>query len=75
MSIGYTRYLIEANSEAPDTLGVRLGKWAIKHDVPASQVALEFGVSRQTVYNWFMGKHEPKDYLVKQIRYRIRRKP
>jgi len=74
MSIGYTRYLIEANREAPTTLGVQLGKWAIRNNVPVSQVASRFGVSRQTVYNWFIGKYEPNESLAKQIRYYIRKK-
>jgi transcriptional regulator with XRE-family HTH domain len=74
MSIGYTRYLIEANREAPVTLGVQLGRWAIRNNVPVSQVAKRFGVSRQTVYNWFIGKHEPSESLAKPIRYYIRKK-
>ncbi len=68
MSYGYTRYLIETNRDAPETLGVQLGQWAIAKNVPVSQVATRLGVSRQTVYNWFIGKHEPSKELEKLIR-------
>jgi transcriptional regulator with XRE-family HTH domain len=32
-----------------------------------AQIAERFGVSRQTVYNWFAGVHEPSRELLRPI--------
>jgi DNA-binding transcriptional regulator YiaG len=54
-----------ADSKLP---GVQLGLTCIKLEVPAAQVALHLGVSRQTVYSWFTGRFKPKaDQLVKIV--------
>ena len=47
-----TKALVKA---APRTLGVRLAKLAIKHDVSVQQIAEKTGASRVTVYSWFAG--------------------
>jgi len=60
MSYGYSIRLIELNKKANKrSLGVRLGKLCIKHDLPIAQVSIHLGVSRQTLYNWFEGVCEP----------------
>ena len=60
MSYGYTTRIDSLNRKANKlSLGVRLGRVCIKHNVPASEVASQLGVTRQTVYNWFVGTHEP----------------
>lgn len=62
MSHGYSLRLIQLNREADDSnLGVRLGRTCIKHGVSVKEVAAKFGVSRQTVYNWFCGVHTPQN--------------
>lgn len=62
--IGYTTRLVSLNKEANQSLlGVRLGRVCINHDVPVTEVASQLDVSRQTVYNWFMGIHEPNENL------------
>lgn len=64
MSYGYSLRLIERNRQASEKhLGVRLGRQCILHQVPVSTVAKEFGVTRQTVYNWFSGISTPADTL------------
>jgi DNA-binding transcriptional regulator YiaG len=35
--------------------------------VPVAEVASQLGVTRQTVYNWFTGVHEPKQELLELI--------
>ena len=61
MSYGYSARLIELNKKADKRmLGVRLGKRCIELDIPVVDIARHAGVSRQTVYNWFSGIHEPK---------------
>lgn len=44
-------------------LGVALGRAAILLGVSVSSVASALGVSRQTVYNWFIGTYDPKSSL------------
>lgn len=68
MPHGYSHYTVTANKDADaGLLGVRLGRVCIKHNVPVATVAQEFGVTRQTVYNWFAGTHEPSPQLVRAV--------
>jgi transposase len=41
-------------------LGVALGRVAIRNGISVAHIAVKLGVSRQTVYNWFVGAHDPK---------------
>tara|TARA_R110001599_G_scaffold322501_1_gene533559 strand:- start:349 stop:582 length:234 start_codon:yes stop_codon:yes gene_type:complete len=69
MSYGYTTRLGSLNKQADGSLlGVKLGRVCIKHEVPVIDIASQLGVSRQTVYNWFMGTHEPKEELTALIK-------
>ena len=64
MSYGYSLRLVERNRQASDLkLGVRLGRVCIEQNVPVSTVASQFGVTRQTVYNWFSGVSSPAESL------------
>ena len=56
---GYSQIIIEANQRAKETVGTLLGKLCISLKYPASQVAKELNVSRQTVYDWFSGRKKP----------------
>ena len=57
MAKGYSTLTVQEIDDAnPNLLGVKLGKICIKRDVPVSDVAEFFGVSRVTVYAWFRGK-------------------
>jgi len=68
MSYGYTTRISSLNKEADQSLlGVRLGRVCIDYDVPVTEVASQLGVSRQTVYNWFTGVHEPNQELTELI--------
>lgn len=68
MSYGYSTRIDSLNQEADQSLlGVRLGRVCIDYDVPAAEVASQLGVSRQTVYNWFVGTHEPNPNIAKLI--------
>jgi hypothetical protein len=60
MSYGYSARIIEINKQADQKrLGVALGRVCIALDIPVSHIARQAGVSKQTVYNWFMGLYEP----------------
>ena len=68
MSYGYTTRLNSLNKQANGShLGVKLGRVCIKHDVSVIEIATKLGVNRQTVYNWFMGIHEPNEELTEPI--------
>jgi len=68
MSYGYTTRIDSLNQEADQSLlGVRLGRVCIDYDVPVTEVASQLGVSRQTIYNWFTGIHEPSQELTELI--------
>jgi DNA-binding transcriptional regulator YiaG len=65
MSYGYSAKLVALNRQADkENLGVRLGRACIKEDLSVSMVASALGVSRQTLYNWFMGKSSPQPMMV-----------
>lgn len=60
-SRGYSSQFIRQVNEAdPALLGVRLAKVCIKQEIPATAVAERVGVSRQTVYAWFVGRFHPR---------------
>lgn len=40
---------------APSSLGVRLGKAALRRKMSVQQIALLTGASRTTIYSWFAG--------------------
>lgn len=68
MSYGYSQRLIERNGLANEKkLGVRLGRVCIEHKVPVAVVASVFGVTRQTVYNWFSGTSNPAEPLHSRV--------
>jgi DNA-binding phage protein len=68
MAYGYSVRLVELNKQAnPRLVGVRLGKVCIKKNIPVSEVARELGVSRQTVYNWFVGESNPQNLSVDAV--------
>lgn len=60
---GYSKRIIDANELASsDSLGVLLGRYCISRDIPVSDITEYFGVSRMAIYNWFIGKSEPRKY-------------
>jgi DNA-binding XRE family transcriptional regulator len=69
MSTGYSARIIQQNSKADRfRLGVRLGRACIKRDIPVSTVASSLGVSRQTIYNWFIGASDPQSLAVAVVK-------
>ena len=72
MSYGYTTRLSTMNKQADGSLsGVKLGRVCIRKEVPVAEVALQLGISRQTVYNWFTGAHEPNEDLKDAVKILI----
>jgi len=72
--IGYTLALVELNRQASQSkLGVKLGRACIKHNISVAEIAIDFGVSRTAVYNWFTGKSEPSLRLESAIEKYIKK--
>jgi DNA-binding XRE family transcriptional regulator len=68
MSYGYSAKTIQLNKRADSSrLGVALGRAAIKLGISVADVAITLRVSRQTVYNWFVGSYAPKDSITKDV--------
>lgn len=59
---GYTARIVKAvnSADSKSSLGVQLGKFCVSKEIPVSDVAEYFGVSRMTVYMWFVGKWVPR---------------
>lgn len=58
---GYTIRIANGIKEADGNLmGVKLGRVCLAQDIPVAAVADAFGVTRQTIYYWFLGKSEPR---------------
>lgn len=55
------------NVDAKDNLGVVLGNFCITNNIPVQEVANHFGVSRRTVYAWFLNKWKPRNKHVGDI--------
>lgn len=58
--IGYTYRIRKLNRSADKkNIGVRLGRHCIDHNVSVNELVELLGVSKQTIYNWFVGVHTP----------------
>lgn len=58
---GYASKIVKANLEAStESPGVALGRFCIAKDIPVSDVAAYFSVSRMTIYKWFVGEWAPR---------------
>ncbi len=66
---GYSIRMAEAIKGANgNLLGVRLGRACLARDIPVSDVAERLGVTRQTVYAWFMGTSDPRGPMCDAIK-------
>ena len=48
-------FLLDLNNLDSDRIGVQLAKACVNADLPMTEVAKVFGVSRMTLHNWFRG--------------------
>ena len=68
MSIGYSSSTVALNKKADKTrLGVALGRLSIELGIPVAEIAERLRVSRQTVYNWFVGINDPSKDVTKEV--------
>jgi hypothetical protein len=69
MSYGYTVRMVDMIKNADHSLlGVRLGLACVANDISVSEAARTLGVTRQTIYYWFLGVAAPKDKAAALIR-------
>jgi len=74
MSYGYSARVILLNKKADKAnIGVALGRLCIALDVPVVSVSEQVGVSKQTVYNWFVGLYAPKKEMASMVGTLIRK--
>lgn len=74
MHHGYSQNLVNANKRLDTkSLGVALGRMCIKHNISVRKVAEALGVSRMSVYNWFLGASVPDRTRTEQIEQFIAR--
>lgn len=65
---GYASRIVKANLEASvESPGVALGRFCITKEIPVSDVAEYFGVSRMTIYKWFVGEWLPRKSNAEKI--------
>jgi hypothetical protein len=65
---GYTLRIVRANKVAnARSPGVKLGRFCIEKDIPVREVAEYFGVSRMTIYKWFVGEWIPRKIHTEKI--------
>lgn len=48
-------------------IGVKLGLVCVEWNIPVTAVARKFGVTRQTVYSWFLGQRQPSQKMIPRI--------
>ena len=60
MSYGYSTHIVQLNKKADASLlGVTLGRFCIASSISVATLTEKLGISRQTAYNWFVGKRNP----------------
>jgi len=66
---GFSLRLVEANQNADSNLiGVQLGRYCIAKDISAVEAAAIFGVSKMTIYQWFVGNSKPHKTKAEKIK-------
>ena len=66
---GFSYRFIEANQNAdPDLIGVQLGKYCIAKNISVDEAADMFGVSKMTIYQWFVGNSRPHKSKAEKIK-------
>jgi transposase len=65
---GYSQSIISAtNNNELKGLGIELGRMCVRNQYSVAEVAQVLKVSRQTIYNWFTGKGNPRKRYEEQV--------
>jgi len=65
---GYSYQLVKANLAANSNLiGVQLGRYCIDRNISVFDMAQKLGVSKMTLYHWFVGKSIPHKARAEKI--------
>ena len=71
---GYSLKLVEAiRGGDPSDPVIRLGKYCIENQVPVSDLATYFSVTRATIYNWFFGRMKPRQKRLQLLEDTLKR--
>ena len=61
----YQEQVRQTVSKAPKSLGNQLGRWAVHLDFSVMRISKCTGATRQTIYNWMMGRQVTQSYREK----------
>ena len=71
---GYSLKLVEAiRGGDPSDPVIRLEEYCIDNQVPVSDLAAYFKVSRLTIYNWFFGRMKPRKQRLELLQDTLKR--
>jgi hypothetical protein len=64
-----TKFLVGLTQADPERVGVQLAKACVDAKLPATSVAIFFGVSRMAVHKWFRGQYIREEKCIKIQRF------
>lgn len=57
---GYSYRVVKALQNGDGTQPIiQLGRLCVEKDIPVRELAQQFGISKQSVYQWFVGRFQP----------------
>ena len=72
----YSTKIVARNYAADQTmLGVRLGRVCIANNVPATVIAKQLNVTKNTIYKWFTGEFNVSKHLADKVKLYLETTP
>ena len=63
------KFVLNLHKADPEKIGTQLALACVKANLPTTQVAKTFGVSRMSVHNWFRGQYVREKNYEKILRF------
>lgn len=63
------RFILDLNKADPEKIGTKLALVCVRANLPSTQVAKVFGVSRMSVHSWFRGQFVREKNYEKILRF------
>lgn len=65
---GYSVHVLrQIDAADPTRPAIQLAKYCVAHDISVAKVAKEVGTSKQAVYAWFSGRHQPSPVFAERV--------
>lgn len=73
-SRGYSVH-VQRQIEGADSTqaAIQLAQHCVAHNIPVSAVAKKLGTSKQSVYAWFSGRHQPSPVFAERVAALLKR--